>query len=367
VSIHVNKPGEIALGLSYVVMGASWHAAYDVRVTSDTAQTHLTYYGTITNQTKEDWAKVNLSLSTATPSEGGSPPELPTLRVTWRENVHSSASDRLDIMAEAMGVNMLQTQNVVFSRPSSSSSSSSLSGGGSRAPKSIAPPPAVKVLTTTTLDNISSTNFTIPRAATILSDGKPHKVTIAVLELQSKFTYTLVPKTTPHAYLKATTTNSSTLPFLKGTANVFMDSNFIANSDLKYVSPGESFALFLGTDSGVSLNYKPARKINETQGLLAKTHVMTHKQETIVKNMKNIEIAVVLYEQLPLSDDEKLKVRLVAPTLTGEKQEATDTSNIKLNTSNIIEWRQILASKQEFKFYFEYVVEWPKDRQISLE
>ncbi|CAF1600536.1 unnamed protein product, partial [Rotaria sordida] len=71
--------------------------------------------------------------------------------------------------------------------------------------------------------SFSSTSFTIPRRSTINADGKPHKLTIGVLDLVSTFSYTIVPKLSLHAYLKASTLNTSDKYLLAGPASIFMN------------------------------------------------------------------------------------------------------------------------------------------------
>jgi len=117
----------ITLSLCYVITGARWTPAYDVRVETDKQQEEkeaekeagkekekekeggkegekeagkegekeggkeggkggkdsceLVYYGVINNQTGEDWKNVKISLSTASPSLGGVPPVLPPIKL----------------------------------------------------------------------------------------------------------------------------------------------------------------------------------------------------------------------------------------------------------------------------------------------
>jgi uncharacterized protein (TIGR02231 family) len=91
ITITVYAPGatDLILQVSYMVLGASFNSSYDVRVStkSDTPTCQLHYYGVITNTTGEDWKDVNMSLSTAKPSLGGHPPDLPTSYVKYREEV----------------------------------------------------------------------------------------------------------------------------------------------------------------------------------------------------------------------------------------------------------------------------------------
>lgn len=72
-----NHGEEAMLYLSYLVMYASWTPSYDIRVESTTKELTLYYYGEVKQNTDEDWVDCELTLSTAKPSVGGSPPPLP--------------------------------------------------------------------------------------------------------------------------------------------------------------------------------------------------------------------------------------------------------------------------------------------------
>ena len=88
-TVSLVKAGEFELELSYIVMGASWHPQYDVRVQmaegKDTGEVELTYVGIVQQSTGERWENVNLSLSTARPSQAAVLPELDP----WYLNVYT--------------------------------------------------------------------------------------------------------------------------------------------------------------------------------------------------------------------------------------------------------------------------------------
>lgn len=82
VILDVQDPTEaIELELTYLVSCASWVPSYDVRISSDDNSMSLTYFGMVQQSTGEDWSVCDVSLSTATPSLGGTPPELPQQQV----------------------------------------------------------------------------------------------------------------------------------------------------------------------------------------------------------------------------------------------------------------------------------------------
>ncbi|CAF3032987.1 unnamed protein product [Rotaria sp. Silwood2] len=240
ITVHIASGKiDVSLEVSYLIGNCSWNASYDVHVSSVEAnrqRTQLTYYGIIVNKSQENWLDANFSLSTATPSLGGTPPKLSTLKIdyykapaTYSKRILRSESRNLD------NYNSLECQLMAESEPMKRSKGAFRSFRGK---STLAYDPTIEaednesaemkvdVLTSKAEASMSSTSFVIPRRSTIDSNGKPHKVTIDVLDLTSTFTYTVVPKMSLHAYLKASTVNTSDKQLLAGPVSVFMDNNF---------------------------------------------------------------------------------------------------------------------------------------------
>src|SRR5579885_1892546 len=80
VTVALAEAGDFTLEISYLVMNASWHPQYDVRVQMNdehsAGEVELTYVGIVQQYTGESWEQVNLSLSTARPSLAAVLPEL---------------------------------------------------------------------------------------------------------------------------------------------------------------------------------------------------------------------------------------------------------------------------------------------------
>jgi uncharacterized protein (TIGR02231 family) len=143
-----------------------------------------------------------------------------------------------------------------------------------------------------------------------------------------------------------------------------MDNNFVTHSSIDNVCLGDTFDLPLGTDASIKVDYKPAKKITDTQGLISKIHHENIRRETRVTNTKSIEITVYVYEQVPLSSDEKIKVKLVAPDLRTKEQNSN--YSVTMNDGNNLEWKCVLQPKGECRLPLEYTLEWPKDKHIEF-
>ena len=189
-------------------------------------------------------------------------------------------------------------------------------------------------------------------------------MTIGVLDLTSTFAYTVVPKLSLHAYLKASTVNTSDKQLLAGPASIFMDNNFITHSTIDNVCLGDTFDLPLGVDASLKVDYKPVKKLTDTYGIISKVNHENLRYETHLTNTKSTEITVSVYEQVPLSSDESIKVKVTQPDLRNKEQSSNNT--VTLNDANILEWKYILPPRGECRLTLEYYMEWPKDKRVEL-
>ncbi|CAF2050164.1 unnamed protein product [Rotaria magnacalcarata] len=378
ITVHVaDGQIDVALEVSYLIGNCSWTASYDVRVSSVEAnrqRTQLTYYGIIINRSQENWHDANFSLSTATPSLGGTPPKLSTLKVDYYKPpmiyhvpsyaLESSILDESESLDSSAGKFMKLSTNRSKGAFRSFRGKSSLNYDSTIGENDEAAETQVNVLTSTTEASMSSASFVIPRRSTIDSGGKPHKVTIGVLDLTSTFTYTVVPKLSLHAYLKASTINTSDKQLLAGPVSVFMDNNFITHSSIENVCIGDAFDLPLGTDASVKVEYKPVKKMVDKQGFISKVHHETVHHETHIVNTKATETTVFVYEQIPLSSDEKIKVKLITPDI--RQKELARNCTVTMNDKNNLEWKCVLQSHGEYRFPLEYLMEWPIEKRVEF-
>lgn len=184
------------------------------------------------------------------------------------------------------------------------------------------------------------------------------------MDLQSTFTYTVVPKLSTNAFLKAKTINSSDKHLLPGPAAVFMDNNFITHSSIENVCVGDTFDLSLGTDAGIKVEYKTVKKLADNQGFLNKVKYETIRHDTRLNNTKSFEATINVYEQVPLSNNEKIKVKLLQPDIRNKDRQEPHT--VTMNDSNNLEWKCIVKPRSEARLTVEYGIEWPANKFIEF-
>ena len=207
----------------------------------------------------------------------------------------------------------------------------------------------------------STSTFEIPRKASIPSDAKTHKVSITIINLSPHFEYETVPRKNAHAYIKAKVKNTSEFALVSGPANVFLDNNFVSKTELKSYSPQEELDLSLGVDPAIKMDYKPVKKYTESTGIkvLNKTVTTSYVQIIEIKNTSQNKAKILLVDNLPLSSDEKVKVKLLEPVIKKD-------SNIRLNKSNNLEFDLIIESGKKEEITIKYLIEHPSDKQVEF-
>ena len=90
--------------------------------------------------------------------------------------------------------------------------------------------------------------------------------------------------------------------------SVFFDKRFVSKTNLRSVSPGEKFDLFLGVDKAIKVTYAPPRKMSKTRGLLTKSQYETHMLCSTITNSKDVPITIAVIDVLPQSTDDLIKV-----------------------------------------------------------
>jgi len=335
VLVDMQKEGNLKLDLSYIVYGPTWTPIYDLRVDSENKTMNLTYKSNIFQTTGEDWNNVDLKLSTAKPNMSAQPPELYPQYISIYKQQPMRGKKQM--------------------RPSSGMSNTvTMSIEGMSVDDSFAEYDMEMVHSASTIESgATSVVFDIDGSNTIKSDNEPHLVTITIQEFPAGFRYSTIPKHSQYAYLKAKVKNDSDYPFLPGDTNVFLDNNFVANSHLKAVAPTEEFWTFLGVDESIKVEYKFVKKFDETGGLFVEKNKKIFEYLIKITNNKKTQEEIVVWDQLPISQNEKIKVKLIEP----EYKE--DTEILKIDEHKYVEWFFQPKPGEEIEIPFKYSVEYP--------
>jgi uncharacterized protein (TIGR02231 family) len=341
VAIEPSGSGNFELEVSYVVMRARWTPLYDLRVNTTNNQINLNYLAEVNQNTGEDWTGVALTLSTAKPGLGTLPPKLEPWYIDGLYPGRRRGRSQKAELEQPLSVSSdydVDVNDMFFE------------GVAGATPDMALAPIQAETATAKVSREGGTVSFQVGGNTNIPSDGTPHKVTIFSENYPFKPEYIAVPRLVSFAYLQAVVVNPLTgATLLPGKANIFRDNTFVGTVQLENVSPGQEYKVNLGIDERLKIE----RELVERQvdkKLIGQQRRMSYAYRLNVTNLHQVQVHLTLKEQLPVSRNEQIKVRL---TLTNPK--------IVAGEMGLLEWIMSLQPQAKQELYYQFVVEHPPD------
>ncbi len=354
VNLDVRQAGEVEVHLSYLVRGPSWSPSYDMRADTKAKTLDVTYRAEVRQATGEDWKGVSLRLSTAQPGLQGREPRMDPWFLTKAEPM-VFARGLTELRQDANG-RAREGQMFNDIRPMDNRFSTADANDFQALAKQMK---AMEQGRAQVQAGGTAATFVIERPSDILADNKPAQVTVMRESFPAYFRHTCVPKLSPFVFLKTKAVNKTDFTFLPGPTAVFLDGAFVAQANLDLVPSGQDFWTYLGVDQGVSVERKELARREESSGVFGKKTLRTVFDQVFkLKNGKATDIELVLWDQVPASNHEDIKVVFEEPRY--EK----DTDNLKMNESKFLEWRLPLKAGAKQDLPFRFAVERPEDVQV---
>ena len=165
--------------------------------------------------------------------------------------------------------------------------------------------------------------------------------------------YETTPKLSQFAYLKAAATNNTAAPFLAGQVNIFVGPDFVGTGSIATVAPTEPFDLFLGVDEGIRVKREEVKDKTGKAGLFRNRQKKVFAYKITIENYKDKPARVIVYDQLPISANDDIKVA------AGETLPALDKDTGKLT------WTLDLKPREKRDLTFDFTVDWPEGKPVQ--
>ena len=189
--------------------------------------------------------------------------------------------------------------------------------------------------------------YTVARPLAVPGDGDPYKTLVASSEADARLDYLTVPVLAPEAYLRATVTNGPLL-LLPGQARIFHGAQFVGETHLDSVAPGEEFEVQLGVDDQIKVERKLRRRTT-SKAVIGSTRTIDIAYEITVENHRDRKATVSVRDHIPVSTDGDIRVR---PRETTPAPESTDDLGE-------LTWTLILPAGESSAVRHRFTVEHP--------
>lgn len=390
--------------ISYYTSAANWVPYYDINIESTEKPIKIVAKSKVRQTTGLDWEKVNLTLSTATPSNGKVAPLfnawfLENYRPQPRasagmamQNSYSYAKkefNNLNIQAVAeesipIGDMKIRGSSSVTESPlyivdgiavdedyvqsldpnaiknvDVLKDTNSTAIYGSRAANGV-----IVVTLKSSMDDFITQKenelnmvYNIDMPYTIPGNGKEQTIDLQTKETSAEYKYYCAPKLDTETYLLAEIPDWQKLNLLSGKANITYDGTYVGETFLDARSTHEKLTLTLGTDKRVPVKREKMQDYSSTKFLGNDTkQVFTYK--LTVKNNQNKPVKMVLKDQYPISTQKNIEVELLTKDITPWTANKEDVG--------VITWEEELKAGETKVYQISYSVKYPKGTRLNL-
>lgn len=385
--------------ISYYTAAATWTPYYDINIASTDQPIKIAAKSKVRQTTGVDWERVNLTLSTATPSNGK---VAPLFNAWFLDYIRQSPSIASALQGKVAGVTL---QNGYFNEKLAEKKDTRIRGISSMDtvatplvivdgeevgqgylnsldPNSIKNVDVLKDESATAIygsrgangvivvtlksgmdDYITQTEndlnmvYNIDMPYTIPGNGKEQTIDLQTKETTAEYKYYCAPKLDTETYLLAEISNWEKLNLLSGKANITYDGTYVGESYIDARSTQEKLALTLGTDKRVAVKREKMQDFSSTKFLGNDVkQVFTYK--LTVKNNQNKPIKMTVKDQYPISTQKAVEVELLTKDTTPWTANREDLG--------VISWEEELKAGETKTYQISYSVKYPKGSNLNL-
>ncbi|MBK8438411.1 MAG: DUF4139 domain-containing protein [Rhodobacter sp.] len=320
VAVESAAAGEATLTVTHYISDAGWRPWYEIDLTR-LEETALTVDRSVlvTQYSGEDWAGVDLTLSTSRPAEQSAPSTLwPELRSVGPEEPPMPTAGAEDGML--------------------------------RMDAAMAPAPVAEAMVASAGMEGDTVVYSYPRKVDVASGVADLRLPLDVVTFAPVIEARAVPRWDASAFVMASFVNGSE-PILPGEALIFREGVLVGGTSLGLIAAGEETELAFGALDAIRIKRDmPVRSGGET-GILTTTNELTEEAVITVENLGTESWPVRLMDQVPYTEQTDLEIEVEASPTPSE----TDVDAQR----GILAWDFTLAGGEQKTVTLGYTMSWP--------
>ena len=347
VEIALRGQGQATVILTYLLAGATWEPAHELRAEEKGGKVNISSYAVVRQTTGEDWGVAKLSFSTQNLSRTARIPELDTLLVGQGSKAPVQIlQQQEDTYQQAFGNYKSQNRLWFNNNPIANKQIAIRNLDFNDAIQQKAVRTFAKLS-----ERATTAHFHALADKAVPTDGQPVRLPIGELSLTRVERIVAAPEASLNAARVFALNNKNGQALLPGKVTLYLGPNFLGSTSIDFVGPGEEFSLYAGVEDQVKVSRVLDRSKSEKRktSFSSKTELQASwiiEVENLADVVKNVRLA----DRIPVSQTDDVKVRSVkiTPKITPDEK-------------GLFSWDLVLAPKEKRALKVEYVVQYPSD------
>ena len=354
--IHIElsalEASEVQIKAQYLISGASWYPIYSAWTKGPATSINIQCEAIVQQSTGESWENAQFTLSTIRPNLIVKQPELNPWYVTASQ-LNNGNKTAQQTSSFSRGDNIFQNGNLIGLQNKQVEFNNSNAIYGDANNLVITSNRAFK----DALRQIEERGTTVELQAqgtySLLPNGKPIKMAISSADLKLNLHYSSIPALSKNTYVSGEIQNTSTTPFLPGAVRVYRDGSFIGKSQFSFIAEGEFAEIYMGLEDRIKVTRTLDSK-NSATTYFKNKKILKIGYQIDVQNFLDHAIQIEIQDQLPVSQDQEVKIKQLSI-------EPKPTSQEK----GICIWNISLQPKEKQSTTFEFQMEYPEGMKLS--
>jgi uncharacterized protein (TIGR02231 family) len=346
VFVNAGAALDAELTIRYQVALASWTPYYDARLSTgnktQAPSLALERRASIQQRTGEAWDNVLLALSTTRPGSSTAAPDLRPQTIDFESDAMpppppaprpaalTAAPTRAAKVAGEADEEAEREQAQVRFRASEKSATIDAQG--------------------------FQAIYGIGGRVSVPATGEAKRVQIDDNKVEPALVVRTVPKREEKAFLYAKAALAKGTPVLPGAVSLYRDNTFVGTGRLPMLPPGEEHELGFGADDSIRVKHVLVEEKRGETGLISSAKTDSRSWRISVKNLHQRQIPVTVLDQIPVSQNQDIKVELTGKT-PPTKREVDDKRGV-------MAWEYKLEPDEEKVIEFGYRASWPSAKRV---
>ncbi len=322
--VAVASDGPMQLTITTLSWDAWWEPVYDLRLDSTADRVRLDRGVMLRQETGEDWAGVQVTLSTARPSGQIAPSAIAPLLV------------------HAVNPAPLGGRDAMLRAPAPMAEMADMADAGA----------ASKMEATVTGPVVT---YAYDEPVDLRSGADALRLAMGTTELEAEVRAKGNAAFDSVAYLHAEARNTGEL-ILPGQAGLYADGVMVGQTSLPLIAAGDRIEQGFGPIDGLVLERRVPHRRDGERGLIRRANAIEDEVQLVVTNHTDRDWSLLLTDHMPVAEQDEVTVSWQA----APRPDRTDPEGER----GVVEWDLDLAPAAEQVITIETRIDWPRDKEL---